>query len=173
MVDLPDDVKKMILAQQMLIVGTADEAGLCNISPRTSFHLEDNYIYWLELFKHKTFHNFSQNKWVSIAVIDKEKLSGFQLKGTVNVIKEKERFEQIKLQIIDRLTRLHKERILKQIGKEPPSIIEFKPKVVYPLKPNEVSDIPIVLDSDVKVGRLAGGVNIKESFGFEQKSLEA
>jgi len=173
MVTLPGEVKKMVLTQQMIIIGTADNTGLCNISPRTSFHLEGDNIYWLELFKHKTFHNFSKNRWVSIAVIDKEKLSGFQLKGTVNIIKEKKRSNQIKLQIIDRLTRLHKERILNQIGKEPPSIIEFKPKVVYPLKPNEVSDIPIVLDSDVKVGRLAGGVNIKESFGFEQKSLEA
>ena len=172
MVELPDDVKKMILAQQMIIVGTADESGLCNISPRTSFHLADNSIYWLELFKHKTFHNFSKNKWVSLAVIDKEHLSGFQLKGTLSIITEKEKFDQIKLQIIDRLTRLNKERILKQIGKEAPNIIEFKTKVVYPLKPNEVSDIPIVLDSDVKVGRLAGGANIKDSFGLEQKSLE-
>lgn len=173
MVTLPNEVKKMVLTQQMIIIGTTDDTGLCNISPRTSFHLEENNLYWLELFKHKTFHNFSKNKWVSIAVIDKEKLSGFQLKGTVNIIKEKKRFDQIKSQIIDRLTRLHKERILKQIGKEPPSIIEFKAKIVYPLKPNEVSDIPIVLDSDVKVGRLAGGANVKKSFGLEPKSLKA
>lgn len=172
MVNLPEEVKKMVLTQQMIIIGTSDDTGLANISPRTSFHLEDDNIYWLELFKHKSFHNFSKNKWVSIAVIDKEKLSGFQLKGTVSIIKEKKRFDQVKLQIIDRLTRLHKERILKQIGKEPPSIIEFKTKVVYPLKPNEISDIPIVLDSDVEVGRLAGGANIKESFGLEPKSLE-
>jgi hypothetical protein len=172
MVALPNDAQKMILAQQMLIVGTADESGLCNISPRTSFHLEKNSIYWLELFKHKTFQNFLKNKWVSIAVIDKEKLSGFQLKGTVNIIKEKKKLEKIKAQIIDRLTRLHKERILKQIGKESPNIIEFKAKIVYPLKPNEVSDIPLVLDSDVKIGRLAGGVNAKKSFGLETKSLK-
>ena len=172
MVTLPDDIQKMILAQQMIIVGTVDESGLCNISPRTSFHLENNNLYWLELFKHKTFHNFSKNKWVSIAVIDKEKLSGFQLKGTVNIIKEKKWFEKIKLQIIDHLTRLHQERILKQIGKDPPNIIEFKTKIVYQLKPNEVSDIPIVLDSDVKVGRLAGGANVKKSFGLEPKSLK-
>jgi len=171
MVTLPEDVKKMILSQRMIIIGTTDDTGLCNISPRTSFYLEDDNIYWLELFKHKSFHNFSKNKWISIAVIDKEKLSGFQLKGTVSIIKEKERFTQIKLQIIDRLTRLHKERILKQIGKEAPSIIEFKAKVVYPLKPNEISDIPIVLDSDVKVGRLACGANAKKSFGLEPKSL--
>ena len=171
MVTLPEDVKKMILSQRMIIIGTTDDTGLCNISPRTSFYLEDDNIYWLELFKHKSFHNFSKNKWISIAVIDKEKLSGFQLKGTVSIIKEKERFTQIKLQIIDRLTRLHKERILKQIGKEAPSIIEFKAKVVYPLKPNEISDIPIVLDSDVKVGRLAGGANAKKSFVLEPKSL--
>jgi len=173
MVTLPDDVKKMILAQQMVIVGTADESGLCNISPRTSFCLEGNSLYWLELFKHKTFHNFSKNKWVSIAVIDKEKLSGFQLKGTISIIKEKKKFEKIKSQIIDRLTRLHKERILKQIGKESPSIIEFKTKIVYPLKPNELSDIPLVLDSDVRIGSLAGGVNAKKSFGLEPKSLKA
>ncbi len=172
MVTIPDEVKKMILTQQMIIIGTTDDKGLCNISPRTSFHLEENSLYWLELFKHKTFHNFSKNKWVSIAVIDKSRLSGFQLKGTVNIIKEKKWFEKIKLQIIDHLTRLHQERILKQIGKEPPSIIEFKAKIVYPLKPNEVSDIPIVLDSDVKIGRLAGGVNAKKSFGLKPKSLK-
>lgn len=172
MVKLPDDVKKMILSQQMIVVGTTDDGGICNISPRTSFHLTDDNIYWLELFKHKTFHNVSKNNWVSIAVIDKQHLSGFQLKGTVNIIKNKEKANQIQLQIVDRLTRIHKDRILKQIGKEPASVIEFKPKIVYPLNPNEVADIPLVLDADLDVGRLAGGANVQKSFGFDQKNLE-
>ena len=62
MVTLPEEVKKMVLAQQMIIIGTADNTGLCNISPRTSFHLEGDVIYWLYLFKHKTFHNFLKKK---------------------------------------------------------------------------------------------------------------
>ena len=172
MVKLPDDVKTMIRSQQMIVVGTADDSGLCNISPRTSFHLTDDNIYWLELFKHKTYQNFSKNNWVSIAVIDKQKLSGFQLKGTASIIKNKEKANQIQLQIVDRLTRTHKDRILKQIGKEPASVVEFKPKIVYPLKPNEVADIPIVLDADLDVSRLAGGANVQQSFGFDQKNLE-
>ena len=171
MVAIPEDVQKMIRDQQIIVVGTSDETGLVNISPRTSFHLSEDHIYWLELFKHKTFHNLQKNNWVSIAVFDKAKLSGFQLKGKVRLVTDKEKFFHVQLRIVDHLTRLNKERILRQIGKESANIIEFTPKIVYQLNPNEVADIPIVLDADVEVAHLAGGVDMKTSFGMEPESL--
>ncbi len=97
MVSIPEDVKKMIREQQVIIVGTADHTGLTNISPRSTFHVRDDEIYWFELFKHKSYYNFKQNPWVSVAIFDTKKLSGYQMKGNVSVVDDKSESYRIRL----------------------------------------------------------------------------
>ena len=105
----------MILGQQMIVVASVDKNGISNISPRTTFTILDDVIYWIELFRHKSLKNFQDNDWVSVATFDKENLEGFQLKGKVIMLDDEKKRKNISLRIIDKLTRLHKERILKQL----------------------------------------------------------
>ena len=149
MVAIPSKVKRMIRGQQIIIVGSSDKSGLPNVSPRTSFYVDqDGSIYWLELFKHKTFRNFQKNSWCSIAMFDKKRLSGYQLKGKIKIITDKKTKQEITIKIIDKLTRLHRQRILKYTNNKIPNIIKFTTKIVYSLNPNELADSPLKLDAN-------------------------
>lgn len=149
MVMISSKVKQMIQRQQIIIVGSADKSGLSNVSPRTSFYIDqDGSIYWLELFKHKTFRNFQKNSWCSVAIFDKKKLSGYQLKGKIKIISDKKTKQEIAIKIIDKLTRLHRQRILKYTNNKIPNVIKFTTKVVYSLNPNELADSPLELDAN-------------------------
>ena len=157
----------MILGQQMIVVASVDKNGISNISPRTTFTILDDVIYWIELFRHKSLKNFQDNDWVSVATFDKENLEGFQLKGKVIMLDDEKKRKNISLRIIDKLTRLHKERILKQLGTKIPNIASFKPVIVYSSSPVEAADIPLVTDSDPDIAMLVGGSDAKSNFGFE------
>ena len=167
MLKIPYHVKKIFLEQQMIVVSSVDENGMPNISPRTTFTITDDVIYWIELFRHKSFKNFQFSDWISVASFDKEKLKGFQLKGKVTMLQDEEKKKNVSLQIIDKLTRLHKERILKQLGNKVPTIASFKPFIIYSSNPVELTDIPMIIGMDPKIESLIGGTHMKSKFGFE------
>lgn len=149
MVAIPSKVKQMIRRQQIIIVGSADKSGLPNVSPRTSFYLDqDGSIYWLEFFKHKTFRNFQKNSWCSVTIFEKQKLTGYQLKGKIKIIADKKTKQEIMIRIIDKLTRLHKQRILKHANDKTLSVVKFTAQILYSLSPNEIADSPLELDAN-------------------------
>lgn len=172
MVSIPEDVIKMIREQNVVIVGTADHTGLPNISPRSTYDVTDDEIYWIELFKHKSYHNFKQNPWVTVAVFDTNKLSGYQMKGKISLVNNGSESFRARMRIVDRLTRLNKKKTLKLISKYEDKIIKFTPKIIYSLNPFEFADVPGVLDADLEIGRLMGGVDIESTFGIGKKSVE-
>jgi len=167
MLKIPYHVKKIFLEQQMIVVSSVDETGIPNISPRTAFTITDDAIYWIELFRHKSFENFLNNDRISIASFDKQNLKGFQLKGKVTMLQDEKKQTKISLQIIDKLTRLHKERILKQLGNKVPTIARFKPFIIYSSNPVELTDIPLIIGADPEIESLIGGTHMKSTFGFE------
>ena len=75
----------------MIVVSSVDQNLMPNISPRTTFTIIDDVIYWIELFRHKSFKNFQFSDWISVASFDKEKLKGFQLKGKVTMLQDEEK----------------------------------------------------------------------------------
>jgi hypothetical protein len=148
MASIPHKVTQMIRKEQVLIVGSTNK-GICNVSPRTSFHIEqDGSIYWLELFRHKTLRNLQKNPWCTVAVFDKKKLSGYQLKGKATIVLDKKIKKEMSVKIIDRLTRLHKQRILQQSKNKRPNIIKFDPSLVFSLNPNELTDSPLMVNAN-------------------------
>ena len=151
----------------MIVVSSVDENNIPNISPRTTFTIIDDVIYWIELFRHKSFENFQNSDWISVASFDKEKLKGYQLKGKVTMLQDEEKKKNISLQIIDKLTRLHKERILKQLGNKVPTIASFKPFIIYSSNPVELTDVPLIIGADPAISPFVGGSHMKSKFGFE------
>jgi len=111
--------------------------------------------------------NFQDNDCVSVATFDKENLEGFQLKGRVAMLHDEKKREDISLRIKDKLTRLHKKRILEQVGNKVPNIVSFKPVVIYSSNPVVAADIPLVVDAEPEFGPLIGGSDAKSNFGFE------
>ncbi|QLH08260.1 pyridoxamine 5'-phosphate oxidase family protein [Candidatus Nitrosotenuis sp. DW1] len=151
MAAIPIKVKQMIQRQQIIIVGSADRLGLPNISPRTSFYLDpDGSIYWLELFKHKTFRNFQKNPWCSVTIFEKKKLTGYQIKGKIKIISDKKTKQEVTIRIIDKLTRLRKQRILKHTNNKTINVIKFTAQILYSLNPNKTSYSPLKLNANNK-----------------------
>ena len=83
------------------------------------------------------------------------------------MLHDEEKRKSVSIRIMDRLTRLHRERILKQVGDKVPAIASFKPVIVYSSDPVEATDIPLVIDADPEIGSLIGGTHMKSKFGFE------
>ena len=147
MVDIPLEIQEMMRKQKVIVVGSVDLNGVANISPRTAFYFSNDAIYWLDFFKHKSQGNFKSLPWVSIAVIDKKKLSGFQLKGKVSFVTD----QKEKMRITDIVSRSAtgktSAKIFEQMSQKTPDVIMFVPKAIYSLSPQEESGRALVVDT--------------------------
>ncbi len=149
MVSITSDVKEMMNTQKMILVGTSNNHGVPNVSPRISFYVDKDAIYWYEIFKHKSFQNFTKNNWVSVSVIDYVELSGYQLKGNVEIVDDDKEFFNINSKIAENLPKDHEQRIRELISENGVKIIQFKPLALYSLNPSDLEQEPDLLELDV------------------------
>ncbi len=154
MVQITSDVKRMMNTQKMIFVGTTNEQGVPNVSPRSSFYVDTDVIYWYEIFRHKSYENFMTNNWVSVAVVDNVEFSGYQLKGHIKIITDKENYFYAATRISKNLPKNHEEYVQKLISEQDVKIIQFQPVVLYSLNPVAFEKAPGVLESDVDVDKM-------------------
>ncbi len=149
MIVIPREIKEFIELQGIFAVGTTGVNNIPNISPRIFFRVDENVIYWLDFFKHKSYKNIQANPWVTISVFNKEDLKGFQFRGIVNFITDEPTKLEIKESIIKKtLEKNSSEKIKKLSEKIEVQVIRFEPKVCYSLNPDEFSDMCIGSDVD-------------------------
>ena len=149
MIVIPREIKEFIELQGIFAVGTTGVNNIPNISPRIFFRVDENVIYWLDFFKHKSYKNIQANPWVTISVFNKDDLKGFQFRGIVNFITDEPTKLEIKESIIKKtLEKNSSEKIKKLSEKIEVQVIRFEPKVVYSLNPDEFSDMCIGSDVD-------------------------
>lgn len=149
MVKIPNEIKEFIEKQGIFAVGTIGVNNLPNVSPRIFFRVDEDMIYWLDFFKHKSYKNIQANPWVTISVFNKEDLKGFQFRGIVSFIIDEPIKSEIKESIIKKiLERNSSEKIKKLSEKKEVQVIQFEPKVCYSLNPEEFSDMCIGSDID-------------------------
>ena len=149
MVKIPNEIKEFIEKQGIFAVGTVGENNLANVSPRIFFRVDENVIYWLDFFKHKSYKNIQTNPWVTVSVFNKEDLKGFQFRGIVSFITDEPAKSEIKESIIKKiLEKNSSDKIKKLSEKKEVQVIQFEPKVCYSLNPEEFSDMCIGSDID-------------------------
>ena len=149
MVKIPNEIKEFIQKQGIFAVGTVGENNLANVSPRIFFRVDEDVIYWLDFFKHKSYKNIQTNSWVTISVFNKDDLKGFQFRGIVSFITDEPTKSEIKESIIKKiLEKNSSEKIKKLSEKIEVQVIRFEPKVCYSLNPDEFSDMCIGSDVD-------------------------
>lgn len=149
MIVIPREIKEFIELQGIFAVGTTGVNNIPNISPRIFFRVDENFIYWLDFFKHKSYKNIQANPWVTISVFNKDDLKGFQFRGIVNFITDEPIKSEIKESIIKKiLEKNSSEKIKKLSEKIEVQVIRFEPKVCYSLNPDEFSDMCIGSDVD-------------------------
>ncbi len=144
---ISNEIKEFIEAQGIFVVGTVGESCLPNISPRIFFRVDDNLIYWIDFFKHKSFKNFQINPWVTISVFNKEELKGYQFRGTVRFITDEPTKSNIIESIIKKTLEKNISSKVKEMSKKEGQIIHFEPTVCYSLNPEEYSDM--CTDADI------------------------
>jgi hypothetical protein len=148
MVKIPPEIKEFIESQGIFAVGTVSGNNLPNVSPRIFFRVDDDAIYWIDFFKHKSFRNFQANPWVTISVYNKEELKGYQFRGTVKIISDEPTKSYIRESIIRKTLEKHTSSKVIQLSEKEGQIIQFEPKVCYSLNPEEYSDMCIGSDVD-------------------------
>ena len=149
MVTIPSEIKEFIEKQGIFVVGTIGVNNIPNVSPRIFFRVDEDAIYWLDFFKHKSYKNIQVNPWVTISVFNKDDLKGFQFRGIVSFITDEPTKSEIKESIIKRiLEKNSSEKIKKLSEKIEVQLIRFEPKVCYSLNPDEFSDMCIGSDVD-------------------------
>ena len=148
MVKIPSEVKEVFESQGIFAVGTVSENKIANVSPRIFFEIKEDSIYWLDFFHHKSYRNFKSNPWVTVAVFDKNNLTGFQLRGIVSFITNESEKTKIKESIIQKTLLENIGEKVKKLTEKEPEVILFEPKVVYSLNPEKFSDLSIGSDID-------------------------
>jgi predicted pyridoxine 5'-phosphate oxidase superfamily flavin-nucleotide-binding protein len=148
MVKIPAEIKDFIETQGIFVVGTVDGNNLPNVSPRIFFRVDEETIYWIDFFKHKSFRNFQKNPWITISVFNKEELKGYQFRGIVSIITDEPKKSQIRESIIKKTLERHTSPKVKQMSEKEGQIIQFEPKVCYSQNPEEYSDMCIGSDID-------------------------
>jgi uncharacterized pyridoxamine 5'-phosphate oxidase family protein len=149
MIKIPSEIKEFIEIQGIFAVGTIGVNNIPNISPRIFFSVDEEAIYWLDFFKHKSYKNIQANPWVTISVFNKDDLKGFQFRGIVSFIIDEPIKSEIKESIIKRiLEKNSSEKIKKLSEKIEVQVIRFEPRVCYSLNPDEFSHMSIGSDVD-------------------------
>ena len=149
MIKIPNEIKEFIESQGIFAVGTIGANNLPNISPRIFFSVDEDMIYWLDFFKHKSYKNIQANPWVTISIFNKDDLKGFQFRGIVSFVTNESKKTEIKESIIKKtLEKNTSDKVKKLSEKKEYQVIKFEPKVCYSLNPEEFSDMCIGSDID-------------------------
>jgi len=148
MVKIPHNIREFIETQGLIVIGTIGGKTIANISPRIFFAVEEDSIYWLDFFKHKSYKNMQINPWVTVSVFDKEELDGFQFRGVVSFITDEPTRTEIKDMIIKKTLKEFPSDKVKTLSRKDAQIIQFEPRVCYSLNPEEYTDMCIGSDID-------------------------
>ena len=115
---------KAVLEKQLAIVATASGNGTPNAGPKGSlFVVDDGTLAYSEATGEKTLSNIQENPKVAVVVTDREKLDGYQIKGTAEVLTSGAFFEEV--------ARRQEEKKRRR----PKHVVRIRVEEVYSVKP--------------------------------------
>ncbi|MBI2648252.1 MAG: pyridoxamine 5'-phosphate oxidase family protein [Thaumarchaeota archaeon] len=96
MVEITEEVVRLIMKEgYVVLVSTVDEKGVPNVSPRFVLDIiGKKELLFADAFRDRTFSNIRKWPKVSVAVLDRKSLSGFQLKGQAEKVTSKRLVDQ-------------------------------------------------------------------------------
>jgi hypothetical protein len=145
MLPIPEPAKRMMLDQGIVWVATSDKDGVPNVSPRSAFWVtDDGALAWCDWFKHKTFWNWRENNRVAIAVVDTSTFTGWQLKGSCEIVEDPRAIAEA---LENAFSKPHHPLFKKTVelhgGEYSPIVVEFRADQIYSLAPVEASKEPL------------------------------
>ena len=135
MVKLSDEIVQLIIRQEnVVLVGSVDRMGIPNISPRYVMAiLDDERVIFADAYVNKTYANMRSWPKITVAIVDKDNRSGFQLKGDVEEITDPDVIAQAAQKLMD-------------LGfpSKPTMVWALNVKEIYSIKPSEKSKEPLM-----------------------------
>ena len=115
---------RAIFEKQLAVVATASKDGAPNVGPKGSLHVvDDGTLAYAEAMGEKTLRNLQENPKVAVMVVDREKMDGYQVKGTAELLTSGGLFEQV--------ARRQEERKRPR----PRHVVRIKAEEIYSVKP--------------------------------------
>jgi uncharacterized protein len=135
LVKIPEETLTLILKNDnVVLVGSVDSKGVPNIAPRFVLAvIEDEKLLFADAFRNKTFDNIKAWRKVTVSVMDKETMGGFQLKGDAEEVTDKELVAQANAKLDEY-----------GIHAEPQRAWVLTVNEVYSLKPESKSKAPLM-----------------------------
>jgi uncharacterized protein len=135
LVKIPEEAVTLILKNDnVVLVGSVDSKGVPNIAPRFVLAvIEDEKLLFADAFKNKTFDNIRAWRKVTVSIMDRETMGGFQLKGDAEEVEDRELVAQAAAKLREYGIRSKPERAWMLSVKE-----------VYSLKPESKSKFPMI-----------------------------
>jgi nitroimidazol reductase NimA-like FMN-containing flavoprotein (pyridoxamine 5'-phosphate oxidase superfamily) len=112
---LNETIKELLLKNEFIGVATCNIAARPNIAPKLLLKCENNFLYLVDYVFGRTFENLKINPRVSLTVMDKETLTGYQLNGSVKIIQSGKEFNKSLSELREKQISLSSKRIVEGI----------------------------------------------------------
>ena len=95
MVHLTEEIKRFVSEQQLGFVATVCADGTPNLSPKgTTDVWDDEHLLFADIRSPRTVENIRRNPSVEINVVDQFSRKGYRFKGTAELLRDGDRFEE-------------------------------------------------------------------------------
>jgi predicted pyridoxine 5'-phosphate oxidase superfamily flavin-nucleotide-binding protein len=109
---ITETVKKLLQTREFVYVGTSDLHGNPNVAPKIIVKFEKNYLYVVDYVIGKTWENLKVNPRGAISLMDSETLTGYVIRGPVELLTSGPEFDVIIKELQDKQVSLTVERII-------------------------------------------------------------
>jgi predicted pyridoxine 5'-phosphate oxidase superfamily flavin-nucleotide-binding protein len=133
-VKLSDELKKMFEeirgTPAVAFVATVDAEGKPNVTSKGTLGvLDDENLWYVESVGKKTYENIKKNPNVAVAIANRQKLDGYQIKGKAEIVTEGSLYERA-VKVTEELSRR-----LGRTFRKPISAVRIKVDGVYSIQP--------------------------------------
>lgn len=101
--------------KEFVSVASCDFSGRPNVAPKFFLKIEHSYLYLIDYVLGATFANLKVNPRVSISVMDKEALTGYQLNGHAQIIDSGPEYNKVEQELLQREIDLSAKRIIEGV----------------------------------------------------------
>lgn len=112
---LDKEINQLLKSREFISIATCDLADQPNAAPKFFLKLEDGHIYLVDYSIGRTWRNLQVNPRASLSLMDTEKLVGYQVNGTVEIIDKGGEFEKIMHELVEREVTLSAKRIIEGV----------------------------------------------------------
>lgn len=142
---LTDEILELLINKAFITVATCDLKGIPNAAPKLFLKYEEGSIYLVDYSFGRTWENLKMNARASLSLMNKDRLTGYQINGLIELIKQGPLCEEAFKELKEKEISLSVERIIEgvQRGKRHESFELEIPKkfVIYKLNVQEMAEI--------------------------------